>query len=111
MQDRIVPESFQDPVQVPEFVHVLWRGAKIRDLDNVVLAHVGSNVRERAFTDIVSADAAPRVEVAIVVIVVNIEDNVFGRMRLFDNFHPFVRLIDAVASNAEVFNRLPQVSR
>ena len=64
-------------------------------------------MRERALTGSGEADVAPCVEVAKVVIVVDIEDNVFGRMRLLDNFHPFVRLIDAVASDTEVFNRLP----
>ena len=110
MQNRIVAKSLQHPVQVPEFVQVLCGGTRIRDLDNVVLGHVDPKVRERALPGSGAADLAPRVEVSKVVIVENIEDNVFGRMRLFDNFHPFVRLIDAVASDAEVFNGLPQVS-
>ena len=46
----------------------------------------------------------------MVVVVINIEDDVFGRMRLLDKLHLCKGLVDAVSPDPKVLDRLTQMS-
>ena len=87
-------------------VNLLGGGAGIREFCDCIVSDIHSHIGQRAFARGWSTNVPPCFQVGKVVVVKDIQNDVFGRVSLFHLLHTQVSLINAVAADAKVFNRL-----
>ena len=111
-QAILTAHHLQGRLELTQPIQRLGRWTRVGTLDENAALPIDLHVRHRRIGRL-AIDTKPRplpaVQIAIVIIVENVENNALGRQALFLAPHPQICLIDRVAADAEVADRFSQV--